>query len=246
LTQDIKDRGWTNTLITRFLPVPDEMRPNPHYRSAAPMKLYSLDRVISVEGSAGFRPFADKVAARKLAKEQAHATQMEQARIEHEQAEQRRRADLRARFRGYPGAFARRFRERYSDACLAKTCEALFALNRLAKHLRAEDGTVSEIYSLKNRFIKLLYDRGHCVCAHRARSPEDIYDGITGKAYWAFRFLVAGTTYSWHQPWRLAMWASERGEAEPHFVLAQRKHVNITERQKRAGMALLYWTLGEL
>ena len=37
--------GWTDTLIARHLGEPDAETPNPHYRSAAPMRLYLLDRV---------------------------------------------------------------------------------------------------------------------------------------------------------------------------------------------------------
>lgn len=44
-------RDWTDGLIERFLPEPDETAKNPHYRSAAPMKLYLLERVEQIEVS---------------------------------------------------------------------------------------------------------------------------------------------------------------------------------------------------
>lgn len=41
-----KERGWTDSLIARFLGEPDKTRPNPHYRTnGAPMRLFALKRV---------------------------------------------------------------------------------------------------------------------------------------------------------------------------------------------------------
>lgn len=45
----LKDRGWTPALIQRFLGEPDETAPNPHYRTAAPMRLYLVSRVEACE-----------------------------------------------------------------------------------------------------------------------------------------------------------------------------------------------------
>ena len=44
-------RGWTLAGIHRFLGDPDATRPNPRYRSAAPSKLWELDRVEAAEAS---------------------------------------------------------------------------------------------------------------------------------------------------------------------------------------------------
>ena len=40
--------GWTDSLISKHLGEYDQEAPNPHYRSAAPMRLYLLDRVQSI------------------------------------------------------------------------------------------------------------------------------------------------------------------------------------------------------
>ena len=47
-------RGWTKSGVARFLGPPDKTCPNPRYKSAAPMKLYGLDRVKQVEVSAEY------------------------------------------------------------------------------------------------------------------------------------------------------------------------------------------------
>ena len=42
--------GWTDSLITKHLGDHDREAPNPHYRSAAPMRLYLVDRVHEIPG----------------------------------------------------------------------------------------------------------------------------------------------------------------------------------------------------
>ena len=61
----VKKRGWTDTLIERFMPAPDETRPNPKYQKAAPMKLYRLDRIERLEASQEFQDDLTKAAKRK-------------------------------------------------------------------------------------------------------------------------------------------------------------------------------------
>ena len=48
-TRLISQRGWTKGLITELLGEPDVFLDNPHYKSAAPMRLYFLDRVKHIE-----------------------------------------------------------------------------------------------------------------------------------------------------------------------------------------------------
>lgn len=62
----IKERGWTDTLIRKFLPVHDTERPNPHYRKAPPMLLYLEERVLEAEQSPAFKESVDKGLKRKL------------------------------------------------------------------------------------------------------------------------------------------------------------------------------------
>ncbi len=61
----VLDRGWTDTLVKKFLPDPDEIKPNPIYKSAAPMKLYKLERVEVVETTDQFKKEMLKTVARK-------------------------------------------------------------------------------------------------------------------------------------------------------------------------------------
>lgn len=47
---ELKRRGWTDAAIRKFLPEPDDTRPNPVYSSAgAPMRFYLISRVEAIE-----------------------------------------------------------------------------------------------------------------------------------------------------------------------------------------------------
>lgn len=60
----IKTRGWTNSLIKKFLPTPDATKTNPIFKSAAPMKLYNINKVKRIERSKAFKE-AKEVAQKK-------------------------------------------------------------------------------------------------------------------------------------------------------------------------------------
>lgn len=61
----LKYRGWTDTLIKKFLKEPDEKKTNPHYKCASPMLLYSEERVKKIEKRKTFIALFEKVKARK-------------------------------------------------------------------------------------------------------------------------------------------------------------------------------------
>jgi hypothetical protein len=60
-TAALKARGWSPGMIDSLLGEPDKLKKNPRYSTAAPMRLYLLDRVAVVEQSPAF------VAARETA-----------------------------------------------------------------------------------------------------------------------------------------------------------------------------------
>ena len=53
-TDLISVRKWTERLIKKYMPVPDEIRNNPHYGRASEMKLYKISRVESIEKNEQF------------------------------------------------------------------------------------------------------------------------------------------------------------------------------------------------
>lgn len=50
----LRERGWTDAMVRDYLGEPDATRPNPRYRSAAPMKLYLAQRAEAAEAGPGW------------------------------------------------------------------------------------------------------------------------------------------------------------------------------------------------
>jgi hypothetical protein len=61
------ERGWTPAAVRRFLDPPDAMARNPVFRSAAPMRLYDLGRVVAVEASQEWQSWQAGSEARRAA-----------------------------------------------------------------------------------------------------------------------------------------------------------------------------------
>ena len=71
---ELRQRGWTEGLIKKFLPKPDETKTNPIVRSAAPMKLYKIKRVEKIEKSEKFIKEMESISKRKAAARKAIET----------------------------------------------------------------------------------------------------------------------------------------------------------------------------
>jgi len=65
------ERGWTATLIARYLGDPDKFAVNPHYRSGPMVRLYALERVERKEHEDAVRAALEKIAARRPARQAA-------------------------------------------------------------------------------------------------------------------------------------------------------------------------------
>ena len=73
-SSELKQRGWTDGLIKKFLPNPDETKTNPVIKSAAPMKLYKIKRVERIEKSERFIKEMENISRRKIAARKAVET----------------------------------------------------------------------------------------------------------------------------------------------------------------------------
>jgi hypothetical protein len=156
-------------------------------------------------------------------------------------------------------ALARRFPD--PRRAVPAAAEALFQLNRYAKHRRCAWEHQQEIYSLKNRFVELLCALGHCtgarehvsdrpvracwctvdeygVCTKCGRADGD--DGAGRETLVAFRFVVEGKAYCWHQPEDLVMWDYEVTDAaEAWQGERDEKPVALPARQFAQARALI-------
>lgn len=72
-------RGWTESMVKKFLGEPDATKTNPMYKCAAPMKLYDVKRVERIERSKSFREYMEAAAARKASARKAVTTKLEKA-----------------------------------------------------------------------------------------------------------------------------------------------------------------------
>ena len=57
---ELKQRGWTDASIRRFLGEPDWKKRNPVYATAAPVRFYCCDRVAAAEASPEYRDWLEK------------------------------------------------------------------------------------------------------------------------------------------------------------------------------------------
>lgn len=76
----LKERGWTDALIRKFLGEPDVLRPNPHYRSAPKMQLYKIDRVIDIEQNEAFKAALETARKRSETRKKSAIEQAERLR----------------------------------------------------------------------------------------------------------------------------------------------------------------------
>nr|WP_205615994.1 hypothetical protein [Streptomyces harenosi] len=60
----LRARGWTPRMVRRFLGEPDLLRPHPSVRSAPPLRLYAVERVVAAERGEAFRAVAAAAARR--------------------------------------------------------------------------------------------------------------------------------------------------------------------------------------
>jgi hypothetical protein len=72
----LKQRGWTNSLIKAFAPIPDKTKPNPNYRSGPPMWLFDDDRILTIEASEDFQEKKKPVEKRQASARKAIATKL--------------------------------------------------------------------------------------------------------------------------------------------------------------------------
>lgn len=70
----VKERGWTDKLIKKFMGLSDKEKKNPVFPSASPMQLYSLSRIKKIERSNSFIDEKKKSEIRKKASRKAITT----------------------------------------------------------------------------------------------------------------------------------------------------------------------------
>ena len=70
----LKARGWTEAMIRDLLGEPDVLTDNPHFKTAAPRRLWLLQKVAAAEATAEFTTRRDRAARRCAAAAKAAGT----------------------------------------------------------------------------------------------------------------------------------------------------------------------------
>lgn len=76
-----KTHGWTRGLVRQFARIPDETKPNPHFRFGAPMKLFRVKRIAKTEVTSEFTKAMARSNIRKAAARKGHETKRENERL---------------------------------------------------------------------------------------------------------------------------------------------------------------------
>ncbi len=223
--------------------LPAELVVNPHYRSGPKSRIYlradvkRLAQSAAVKKRLGKKAQQDNPAAKHARREQRHARMI----------------------RAYPT---------WKDALLP-ACEAMFNLNRYAKHESCRSG--EEIYALKNQLVKLLYEHGACIecLAHERTQAEKECFGCKGTGErWsgeecercdgtgvyrearilrdiAFKFMVCGRVFAWHQPESLVNFPYEVSAVEQGCP-AEEKPLEMSLVKMRDGKAVIRYVLSQV
>ena len=71
---ELKERGWTESIIKKMNLTPDLLKQNPRYNNAPKMKLYLIDSIKSLENTEQFTKLIEKSKLRKISSKKAVET----------------------------------------------------------------------------------------------------------------------------------------------------------------------------
>ena len=63
-TPALRERGWTGSILNRFMPEPDKLKDNPHYKSGPQMRLHLQSRAEKIETTSEFEAAKNKAESR--------------------------------------------------------------------------------------------------------------------------------------------------------------------------------------
>ena len=161
------------------------------------------------------------------------------------------------------------FQRQYGSwrSALADACHGMHSLNRYAKHQTCGEANKSEIYTLKNALVEMLYANGYCSaawehilvlppkkCFECGGVPSDWCDRCAGTGnylsekrlkFFCFRFNV-GRGYTWHQPDKLVNFPVRTTAPPAEWSGVERdKPLNIPRSRLAAAKDLVAWVLDQ-
>lgn len=136
----LKERGWTEGLVAKLLPEPDQIKPNPHHRSGPPMRLYRTDRVAEAEACEAFQEATAALANRRRAAMKGVSTKREKLKANLESVEIKvpRLDERRLIKRACDHYNARQIDRGNMDLCASESSDRLFLERITVNYLRHE------------------------------------------------------------------------------------------------------------
>lgn len=156
------------------------------------------------------------------------------------------------------------------EKALPTAAAYMFSLNRYCKHSSCSANNREEIYGLKNRFIKLLYQEGYCeaVHLHEMVLPEKRCLACAGSGwhewdqdtcyrcegtgiylpekvleFFCFEIEVGGERYTWHQPKGLVGFEVTVSKGTKEIPPIETKPLLIEKAKLTEGKRLVSWVL---
>lgn len=247
--QAILDRGWTSTMIRDLLGAPDDCAPNPRYRSAAPCKLYDIDRIIRAEGTEAYTKTIAQLEARRRGKN-------------YESEFTRRYGDATSPAALNDVAEGLFNLNRYAkhDTCSRAHKEEIYGLkNDLVKALFEGGHCTGWNHHEIVKPEKILYcycssydDDGGFDCDDVGGCARCHYTGIYRRLpelrvrFVAFRFEIIGRRYTWHQPAETVAWnysSAPKYEDANDWQPDAEKPLEMPPRKFARAKALIRWVL---
>ena len=163
------------------------------------------------------------------------------------------------------GIFYSKYTAANDTKAISDVCQALFNLNRYAKHGTCSKSNKEEIYSLKNDVVRILYQAGYCISTTRhiketdsrecrycygpgLRQGNECYDcdgmgtvNLDPYRFIVFVFNVNNERYVWHQPEERIQFSIQVGEDSEEINETEVKPINIPKNGLSEGKALLRW-----
>lgn len=146
---------------------------------------------------------------------------------------------------------------RTEEQMLGAACEAMYSLNRAAKAWHLSRAQRDEIYGLKDRLVRVLYERGRCGECVRHLVERECWN-CWGEGCWrclngvytthyfvCFRFEVGGKRYSWHQPERQVEFAFETTAPAETWdgQIRNEDPIPLAKRRMWEAKSLVWWVV---
>jgi hypothetical protein len=271
---DLESRGWTKYAINKFLTPSRIETTRGYYRHE--VYYYTARSVAAAKRKTLYLEYQAKLVkkASRTAEELAAAADRAERRAANAAAKAnavRQQIAAESKIQAEAKALAMTAKYGSWQAALPLACEYMFSLNRWAFSHKTTPLSAM-IYQLKNHLIKLLYGYGYCTecIIHTSQLPAKgcfgcdgmgfsddgdkcwrcdgtgVYRPATNISFVAFRFVVDGRTFAWHQPKHIVNFPFVATDAPADYKLpTEEKNVLLAPEMFAEAIELIEWIISE-